>query len=198
MPRGSEPALTGPLENQEPLDDAWAESRGAVRQSYKSAQLISGVVVDDVPVFRSPDGLFTETVRLEPDGSVKGLPGFRPVQWNWSLLQPGAVKAWHLHVSQEDLWIVPPDATLLVGLADVRRSASKPPLMRFVLGAGKCQRLLIPRGVAHGVANLTARPQSILYAVNEFFTAEAGRTDEWRLPWDHFKFAPKFWEMERG
>ena len=64
------------------------------------------------------------------------------------------------------------------------------------MGAGRCHRLLIPRGVAHGVANLGTEPQAILYAVNQFFTADPDRTDEWRLPWDHF--GAEFWSMGRG
>jgi dTDP-4-dehydrorhamnose 3,5-epimerase len=170
------------------------------RQSYQARPSIAGVVLTEAVVSRNADGLFAEIARVGDDG-VQGLDGFRPVQWNWSLLQPGAVKAWHVHLSQEDLFIVPPDVTLLVGLADLRRgaqrdAATRPGPQRLVLGAGRCQRLLIPRGVAHGVANLGAEPQAILYAVNQFFTGEADRTDEWRLPWDHF--GAEFWAMERG
>jgi hypothetical protein len=36
--------------------------------------------------------------------------------------------------------------------------------------------------VAHGLANLGTAPQAILYAVNRFFTTDADRTDECRLP----------------
>ena len=154
----------------------------------------------EVAVSRSADGLFAEIARIDGgSGGLQGLETFRPVQWNWSLLQPGAVKAWHLHLDQEDLFVVPPDATLLVGLADLRRHdvrSERPTPQRLVLGAGRCHRLLIPRGVAHGIANLGTAPQAILYAVNRFFTPESDRTDEWRLPWDHF--GAEFWSMGRG
>ena len=150
-----------------------------------------------MPVFRSPDGLFAELVRIDADRQVQGLPDFRPVQWNWSLLQPGAIKAWHLHLGQDDLWIVPPDSTVLVGLADLRRaSPTAGETRRLTLGAGRCHRLLIPRGLAHGVANLTSQPQALLYAVDQFFSADPGETDEWRLPWD--RFGSSFWSMDRG
>src|SRR5262245_43821421 len=124
------------------------------RQSYAPRLPIPGVGVSEASVARSADGLFAEIARIDPDGAVQGIEGFRPVQWNWSLLQPGAVKAWHLHFNQDDLFIVPPDATLFVGLVDLRRSghpdATATP-QSYVLGAGRCHRLLIPRGVAHGV-----------------------------------------------
>ena len=151
----------------------------------------------EISVFRGPDGLFAEIARLDAERQVEGVAGFRPIQWNWSLLEPGAVKAWHLHLDQDDLWIVPPDSALLVGLADLRRhSPTASTVQRLTLGGGRCHRLLIPRGVAHGVANLGARPQAMLYAVNRFFSADPGTTDEWRLPWD--RFGASFWEMGRG
>ena len=176
------------------LDDARAHLR---RQSYARSSPISGVVIAEVPVARSADGLFAEIARGDGAGGVQGIDGFRPIQWNWSLLQPGAVKAWHLHLAQEDLWIVPPDSTLLVGLADLRRdSPTRSGLQRLVLGGGRCHRVLVPRGVAHGVANLGAEPQVLLYAVNSLFTPDAERTDEWRLPWD--RFGAEFWAMGRG
>ena len=157
--------------SQRPLgpDDLVDEARQHLtRQSYAPRPPIAGVVLSEVAVSRSADGLFAEIARIDGgSGGVQGLETFRPVQWNWSLLQPGAVKAWHLHLDQEDLFLVPPDATLLVGLADLRRddarSETRPAPQRLVLGAGRCHRLLIPRGVAHGVANLgTAAPDDPL------------------------------------
>jgi dTDP-4-dehydrorhamnose 3,5-epimerase len=189
----------GPITPDDLIEDA---GRLLSRQSYAPRPSIGGVVLSEVAVSRSADGLFAEIARTDGErGGLQGLEGFRPVQWNWSLLQPGAVKAWHLHLNQDDLFIVPPDATLLVGLADVRREgqrdpATRPSPQRLVLGGGRCHRLLIPRGVAHGVANLGTAPQAVLYAVNRFFTADPDRTDEWRLPWDHF--GAEFWSMGRG
>jgi dTDP-4-dehydrorhamnose 3,5-epimerase len=176
------------------LEDA---AQALTRQSYAAAPSLDGVSLGELPVFRGPDGLFAELCRIDGDHAVQGLPAFRPIQWNWSLLQPGAIKAWHLHLGQDDLWLVPPDATVLVGLADLRRaSPTAGQTRRLTLGAGRCHRLLIPRGVAHGIANLTAEPHAILYAVNQHFSPEPDATDEWRLPWD--RFGGDFWAMDRG
>jgi dTDP-4-dehydrorhamnose 3,5-epimerase len=172
-------------------------ARDLARQSYAGRPAIEGVGLGEAPVFRGPDGLFAELMRLDGEHAVQGLPGFHPIQWNWSLLEPGAVKAWHLHLSQEDLWIVPPDSALLVGLVDLRRqSPTAETVQRLALGAGRCHRLLIPRGVAHGVANLRPTAQVMLYAVNQFFTPDPATTDEWRLPWD--RFGAQFWAMDKG
>jgi dTDP-4-dehydrorhamnose 3,5-epimerase len=182
-----------PLTKDDLIEDARVR---LARQPYQARPSIAGVVVTETPVSRSADGLFAEIARITDKG-VQGLEGFRPIQWNWSLLQPGAVKAWHVHLNQEDLWVAPPDVTLLVGLVDLRQSSpTRSVSQRLVFGAGRCHRLLIPRGVAHGVANLGTEPQAILYAVNQFFNGEPDRTDEWRLPWDHF--GAEFWSMERG
>jgi len=170
------------------------------QQFYAPRPKIPGVELAEIAVARSTDGLFAEIARIDSgSGAVQGVDGFRPVQWNWSWLQPGAVKAWHVHLEQDDLFIVPPTSTLLVGLADLRpegHTDPEPVAQSLVLGAGRCHRLLIPRGVAHGVANLGTEPQAILYAVNNFFTADPERTDEWRLPWDYFR--ADFWSMPRG
>jgi dTDP-4-dehydrorhamnose 3,5-epimerase len=171
------------------------------RQSYAQRPAIAGVELSEMGVFRSTDGLFAEIARIDGgSGAVQGVEGFRPVQWNWSWLQAGAVKAWHLHFKQDDLFIVPPTSTLLIGLADLRHAGPgadpRPIPQSLVLGAGRCHRLLVPRGVAHGVANLGTGPQVILYAVNSFFTTDADQNDEWRLPWDHF--GTEFWSMPRG
>ena len=182
------------------LSDLIEEARPHLtQQSYAPRPSIPGVALSEVTVARSADGLFAEIARIDECGGIQGLEGFRPIQWNWSLLQPGSVKAWHLHLEQDDLFIVPPDSTLLVGLVDLRRDATagaRPIPQRLVLGGGRSHRLLIPRGVAHGLANLSTAPQTILYAVNRFFTTDAERNDEWRLPWD--QFGAEFWSMGRG
>jgi len=189
-----EPRMPSRLRPTDLIDEA---ARDLTRQSYAPRAPIGGVTLGEVPVFRGPDGQFAEIIRLDGERQVDGLPGFRPIQWNWSLIEPGAVKAWHLHLGQEDLWIIPPDSTVLVGLVDLRRdSQTASTTQRLTLGGGRCHRLLIPRGVAHGVANLASRPQTMLYAVNDFFSADPETTDEWRLPWD--RFGESFWTMGRG
>jgi dTDP-4-dehydrorhamnose 3,5-epimerase len=110
-------------------------------------------------------------------------------------MEPGTIKAWHLHERQDDLWFVPPQSRLLVGLLDVREgSPSYDVPMRFVMGAGKARLLFIPRGVAHGVANLTQQPASVLYFATEPFNS--AHPDEHRLPWD--TLGPDFWTIQPG
>ncbi len=66
--------------------------------------------------------------------------------------------------------------------------------MRLILGAGKAQLLLIPRGVAHGCANIGAVPSTIVYYVNQQFNL--ADPDERRLPWNIL--GEDFWQMTPG
>jgi dTDP-4-dehydrorhamnose 3,5-epimerase len=108
---------------------------------------------------------------------------------------PGTIKAFHLHLNQEDVWFVPPHERLLVVLSDQRAaSPTRGVMMRFVLGADKSRLVYIPRGVAHGAANLWQVPASIIYVVNQQFNIEA--PDEGRLPWDFV--GRDVWKIAQG
>ena len=165
-------------------------------QSYAKAPVIEGVAL--VPLTRHTDdgGSLTELVRLT-DGKAAGLEGFTVRQVNFSELAPGAIKAFHLHVRQTDVWYVPPGDRALIVLLDVRQgSATEGARMRFVLGDGASRLLRIPPGVAHGVRNVGTAPARIIYFTDLHFSAEPSSCDEGRLPWD-FAGADA-WEITRG
>jgi dTDP-4-dehydrorhamnose 3,5-epimerase len=164
-------------------------------QSYRDRASIDGVRVIDLQTFSDEGGDFCEIARLDETGELACLPGYRPAQISYSLMEPGAIKAWHLHGSQDDLWFVPPHERLLVGLLDVREgSASADTALRLTLGAGRARLLYIPRGVAHGVANLSIRPASLVYFANSAFNPED--PDEHRLP--HDLLGADFWSIRPG
>ena len=76
-------------------------------------------------------------------------------QSSYSLVLPGAVKAFHLHFNQEDVWFVPPTDRLLIGLVDARKDSptyGKPCALSWA--AVRRSLLYIPRGVGHGCANI--------------------------------------------
>ena len=162
-------------------------------QSYASKPRIEGVQVVELKRFVEDGGEFQELCRLGPGAELQGVPGFTVKQVNYSILQPGCIKAWHLHKVQEDVWFVPPNARLLVGLLDARQG-KQGATMRMVLGDGRSQLLVIPRGVAHGVANPYPTPQPMLYFVNQAF--DAAKPDEHRLPWD--VLGKDFWQLQPG
>jgi dTDP-4-dehydrorhamnose 3,5-epimerase len=166
------------------------------KQDYSRKPGIEGVQVVELRRFNDDGGSMTELGRLE-QGLHRDLPGFVVRQINYSTLEPLAIKAFHLHERQTDVWYVPPSDKLLLVLADVREgSPSAGRLQRLVLGDGNSRLVRIPPGVAHGCRNLRpASPAVIVYFVDVQFSV-GDDCDEGRLPWDHFGAA--VWEVERG
>lgn len=165
-------------------------------QDYSARPRIEGVEIVELKRFNDDGGAMTELGRLD-DGMHAGVPGFQVRQVNHSILDPLAIKAFHLHKRQTDVWYVPPSDKLLVVLADVRKGSKSEGLVwRLVLGDGNSRLLRIPPGVAHGCRNL--RPGSsatIVYFVDVQFSTGPD-CDEGRLPWDHF--GTSVWDVERG
>ena len=177
------------------LSDIQEDVRDSVsRQEYGVKSQIDGVQMLPLQTFVEDGGSFTELGRLA-NGALAGLEGFEVRQANCSLMAAGAIKAWHLHFKQEDLWFVPPSQNLVVGLWDVREtSPTAGNTMRFVLGRGRSQLLVIPRGVAHGAANVGTTETFLFYFVNQQFDAQD--PDERRLPYD--ALGKDFWEIRPG
>lgn len=165
-------------------------------QDYSPAPAIDGVQVVDLKRFNDDGGSLTELGRLE-GGWHGALPGFEVKQVNYSELEPGVIKAFHLHRWQTDVWFVPPGDKMLLVLLDVRaESKSVNVLRRLVLGDGASRLVRIPPGVAHGVKNLAAVRGRIVYFVDRHFSPAPDQSDEGRLPWD---FAgADVWDVIRG
>ena len=165
-------------------------------QDYSAAPQIEGVEFIELRRFNDDGGAMTELGRLD-DGRHQGVQGFQAQQVNYSIMDPGVIKAFHLHKRQTDVWYVPPSDKILLVLADVRKgSPSEGTLRRFVLGDCRSMLVRIPPGVAHGAKNLrAAAPGAIIYFVDVQFSVDE-RCDEGRLPWDHF--GSKVWEVEKG
>jgi dTDP-4-dehydrorhamnose 3,5-epimerase len=165
-------------------------------QSYAAAPRIEGVEIVELARHRDDGGALTELARLN-DGRTQVPAGFTLRQINYSELEPGVIKAFHLHVRQTDVWYVPPGDRMLLVLVDVRKgSPTEGVRMRLVLGDGGSRLVRIPPGVAHGVRNLGAGTGRIIYFVDVQFTAEPAETDEGRLPWDYLGAA--VWDVTRG
>ncbi len=164
-------------------------------QGYGGGTRIEGVRLLDLRLMSDDGGTFAELVRLDEGGNLEAIPDFKVRQSSYSLLLPGAVKAFHLHFNQEDVWFVPPTDRLLVGLVDARlASPTYNQAMRLVMGGGKAQLLYIPRGVGHGGANIWGDPATVIYYVNQRF--DLSDPDERRLPWDIV--GTDFWQMTPG
>lgn len=176
------------------LNDRAAAAYGV--QDYSALTTIDGVERIPLRRFNDDGGSMTELGRLD-DGRHQLVEGFTVQQVNYSVMEPLAVKAFHLHHRQTDVWYVPPSDKMLLVLGDVRRgSPTEGRVHRMVLGDGNSFLMRIPPGVAHGVRNLRpATPGTIVYFVDVQFSPGED-CDEGRLPWDHF--GADVWEVERG
>ena len=165
-------------------------------QDYSPKTQIEGLEIVQLRRFNDDGGSMTELGRLD-DGMLQGVEGFTARQVNYSVMEPLAIKAFHLHKRQTDVWYVPPSDKLLLCVADVRQgSPTEGRVQRIVLGDGNSRLVRIPPGVAHGAKNLrTATPSVIIYFVDVQFSI-GDDCDEGRLPWDHF--GTDIWEVERG
>ena len=165
-------------------------------QSYTAVPAIDGVEVVDLKRFHDDGGNFTELIRLG-DGRAEAFRDFTVRQVNYSEVEPGAIKAFHLHLRQTDVWFVPPGDRMLVVLVDVRKgSRTEGTKLRLMLGDGAARMLRIPPGVAHGVRNLATATGRVVYFTDVHFSPEPAACDEGRLPWDYA--GREIWEVVRG
>lgn len=173
-------------------DDLISEvSRKVYVQDYAPSPVIDGVKLVTIKNFIGEEGDFSEVLRLNEQGEMTAFPGFKLAQVNRTVLFANSVKAWHLHYKQNEIWYLPPQHYLLVGLWDVRRdSPTVNTLMRIPLGGGSSQLLFIPPGVAHGSANFYHQPVNLYYFVDHQFNLQD--PDEHRIPWD--TKGKEFWQ----
>lgn len=165
-------------------------------QDYTPGTRIEGVEIVELNRFNDCGGAITELGRLTA-GMHGQLEGFEVKQVNYSEVEPGAIKAYHMHHRQTDVWYVPPHDKLLLVLHDCREgSPTEGKTMRFVLGDGRNRLVRIPPGVAHGTTNLAQEVGRIIYFVDVQFSVEPGECDEGRLPWDFL--GAEIWEMVKG
>ena len=122
-------------------------------QPYGATPTIDGVRLIDLRRFHDDGGAMTELGRLV-DGRLQALPDFPVRQINYSVMEPGAIKAFHLHSRQTDVWYVPPTDRLLMVLVDVRKgSATEGMLTMLCFGLGT-----VPAMLSVGTARALVRP----------------------------------------
>ena len=178
------------------MDLTPAAKRAFQIQSYGPASSIDGVEIVELKRFSDDGGSMTELARLT-DAHPQAVAGFTLRQINYSEVEPGAIKAFHLHQRQTDVWYVPPTDRMLLVLLDVRQgSKTEGARMRLTLGAGASRLVRIPPGVAHGVRNLAATAGRIIYFTDLHFSAEPSMCDEGRLPWNYA--GAEIWDVTRG
>jgi len=177
------------------LDDIDENIRPKIHtQIYSKKPIIEGVRIINLISHVGEQGDLGEIIKITSGGEIEGISGFKVAQVNKTRLNQGSIKAWHLHLKQDEIWYLIPTGELLVGLWDVRKDSSTCGItMRVMLGGGNSRLLFIPKGVAHGSVNLTNYSVELFYFTNQRFDLK--KPDEYRIPWD--AKGADFWTSER-
>jgi len=100
----------------------------------------------------------------------------------YTVAYKGAIKAFHWHKKQDDIWFVATGKALVV-LHDLREdSPTKGQTETLYAGQDDYKVILIPIGVAHGYKVLSDEPVLVFYHVTE--TYDADDPDEQRIAYN--------------
>ena len=119
----------------EPMEWSAKAERRFELQPYEPRPTIDGVELVELTRHADDGGSMTELLRLD-GGIPQSLRDLSIRQINYySEIEPGVIRAFHLHGRQTDAWYVPPSDPLLVVLVDVRKgSRTEAVTHRLVLG----------------------------------------------------------------
>src|SRR5712664_4535562 len=130
------------MTTRDPIELSDAAKRAMALQDYGRPPEIEGVQLVELKRFTDDGGSFMELARLNR-GVASAFPGFECRQVNYSEMDPGIIKAFHIHRRQTDVWFVPPDDKMLVvllrcafGLLDPARTSSR---TTSILTCGSCR-----------------------------------------------------------
>lgn len=151
---------------------------GAVIANPTSQDLIAGVRILPLSLWADDRGYFLELTRAGK-GIVEGFP-LETTQVSAALNYPGAIKAFHIHQHQTDVWNVI-KGMLQVALVDLRPESPTCGLRNTLyLGALRPWQILIPPGVAHGYKVIGEEPAMLVYLTDRFYNP----SDEGRIPYN--------------
>lgn len=103
-------------------------------------------------------------------------------QSTFTVAYEGAIKGFHWHKKQDDLWFIATGRAMVV-LHDLRdTSSTKGKTQVIMAGEGAYQLIVIPRGVAHGYKVLGKDPVTLFYHTTECYDAK--NPDEYRIAWN--------------
>lgn len=152
---------------------------GKIILKSNSPDLISGVVIEQHPLWPDDRGYFLEVARLN-EGSVEGFAKAQ-TQVSAALSYPGTIKAFHYHEHQSDFW-VPVSGMFQVVLVDFRRDSPTFGLRNtFYVGQLRPWQILVPPGVGHGYKVVGTEPGTLVYITSRIYNPK----DEGRVPHNH-------------
>ncbi len=139
-----------------------------------SKDLIDGVQVSPIKLWPDDRGYFLELLRMG-NGLAAHFPP-ESTQVSAALTYPGAIKAFHFHHHQTDLWAVT-TGMFQVALVDLRPSSPTFGVRNTLyIGTLRPWQILIPPGVGHGYKVTGDQAAMLVYVTNRFYNpADEGR-----------------------
>jgi len=103
-------------------------------------------------------------------------------QTTFTVTYAGAIKAFHWHKKQDDLWFMATGKVMVV-LHDLREnSLTKGETQVIMAGQDDYKLIIIPAGVAHGYKVISKEPVLLFYHTTELYNPD--EPDEQRIPFD--------------
>lgn len=163
--------MTTPPEIQIP---ACTPGIGQIILSPDSKHLITGVTVSPFAIWPDDRGYFLEVARIG-QGLVKDYPP-ATTQVSAALTYPGAIKAFHHHKVQTDVWAVV-QGMFQVALVDLRPDSPTFGVKNTLyVGQMRPWQILIPPGVGHGYKVIGVTPAMLVYLTDRLYNpADEGR-----------------------
>jgi len=162
---------------------------GYVIGAPDSKQLIEGVRIVPASLWSDDRGYFLEIARFG-QGLIDQFPA-ATTQVSAALTYPGAIKAFHFHRHQTDVWCVT-QGMFQVVLVDLRPDSSTFGRKNTLyVGALRPWQILIPPGVGHGYKVIGTDPAMLVYLTNRFYNPE----DEGRIAYNDPGIAYD-WELQ--
>lgn len=139
-----------------------------------SGDLIDGTRIQPLALHPDDRGYFLELARFG-QALTAAFPA-ASTQVSAALTVPGAIKAFHFHRHQTDLWAVP-TGMLQVALVDLRpESPTFGHRNTIYTGHLRPWQILIPPGVGHGYKVISQDPALLVYLTDRFYNpADEGR-----------------------
>ncbi|MBI5280728.1 MAG: dTDP-4-dehydrorhamnose 3,5-epimerase family protein [Candidatus Solibacter usitatus] len=151
---------------------------GRIILAPDSPDLIAGVKIEPFRLWPDDRGYFLEVARLR-QGLAADFPP-KTTQVSAALSYPGAIKAFHYHLKQTDLW-VPVQGMLQVAMVDLRpESPTYGAKNTLYAGVLRPWQILIPPGVAHGYKVIGTAAAMLVYLTSRLYDPK----DEGRIKHD--------------
>lgn len=160
--------IEGAVKDRQTVTASWTPS---------DQRLIDGVTVREIANVPKQNGYLTEIFRL--DWGVDTLEIDQVFQ---TVLNAGAVSAWHAHETTTDRLFVS-FGLIRIALYDARDdSPTRGQVNEFRFGTVRPALIVVPPHVWHGVENISAESSALLNLVDRAYDYDD--PDHWRLPPD--------------